>query len=217
MKIIIENNINFKNLLQNLEDSDDENDESRCKISQNKLDKNKITLECGHSFNFITLYNELLNQKDIIINMDTNKPNYGQIKCPYCRQMNNSLLPHVRLTNEMKFITGINSPENLCMSFFNCNHKLKSGPNKGMNCPNNGFYIDEVCFCRKHHSYYTTKQKKITPNQKINDSGENNSINKNICQVVLKHGNNKGKICGKKINDVDKNMCNFHFSKSNNS
>ena len=84
------NNINndfFKYLNSDNEDIDD-----ICLISNLSLEKNYITLPCGHRFNYTPLFNEVKNQKNYS-SLETSRIKKNQIKCPYCRTIVNNLLP----------------------------------------------------------------------------------------------------------------------------
>ena len=113
---------------------DEDEDENICLLTNEVLDENKITLPCNHSFNFVPLYKEICNQKKNANNLEICKVKYNQIKCPYCRQIHDVLLPHIKLTNAINFISGVNTPANLCMKFHTCEWKMKSGKNKGQPC-----------------------------------------------------------------------------------
>lgn len=184
MNIILQDNINFYEELQKLE-SDDE-DENTCLLTNMILDENKITLPCNHSFNFFPLYKEVINQKTgPMIGYETDRLNFDQIKCPYCRQKFNYLLPHIRLNNEMSYISGVNSPEKICMKFKNCSYIYKAGKNKGNNCNKTAFHSSNGCFCNTHQ--------KVASNKIINIKSTN------LCIATLKSGKRKGEACCAKI------------------
>ena len=52
----------MKYLMDNTNNTNNENKE-RCLISDELLDANYITLMCNHKFNFLELYNEVIEQK----------------------------------------------------------------------------------------------------------------------------------------------------------
>ena len=125
----------FKEL--NSECSDDENTKI-CMISHTPITYNSVKLECNHEFNYLPLYKELLLNKS-----------YRIIKCPYCRNVTDKLLPYVALAGVEK-IYGINSPKSLCMDGPKCLYKLKNGKNKGSECGKDGVESQEGTFCVKH-------------------------------------------------------------------
>ena len=94
MTSTIEFNVNLHKLLC-LENNDDAEDDV-CLISNNKLEKNPITLYCGHKFNYEFIFKEIKQQKCNNSNnyLETQKLTFKQIKCPYCRTIQNGLLPN---------------------------------------------------------------------------------------------------------------------------
>ena len=139
-------------------DNTDSNEDNKCLISRDLLDTTKVTLPCKHSFNYVPLYKEVFNQKKKLTVTEVVRLRYNQIKCPYCRQKMNNLLPHVRLNKEMCFISGVNTPEKMCMDFHTCNYLFKSGKNKDNCCPKPAYFDVEGCYCSTHHAY-ALKQK----------------------------------------------------------
>lgn len=201
MNIILEGNINFYEQLNNL-DSDDE-DENVCLLTNLPLDDNKITLPCNHSFNFFPLYKEVVNQKTgSFVGLEINRLSFNQIKCPYCRQKYDQLLPHIRLSNEMNYINGVNSPERLCMDFKDCAYIFKAGKNKGNNCPKTAFHSSKGCYCNTHQKIIYNKIKK------------DDSIC--LCKATLKSGKRKGEVCGIKIKG-EGDFCKRHCSSQSSS
>ena len=239
MNIVLEGNINFYDELHKL-DSDDDNDndnEPLCLLTNLPLDKNSIKLPCNHEFNFVPLYKEVVQQKTRTISshLNTDKLAYHQIKCPYCRQKTDSLLPHVRLSKEIGFISGVNAPEKMCMDFHTCTHTFKSGKNKDQCCLKPAYFDVEGCYCTTHHAY-TLKQKmkksskqtttkkpiKISTKKSTKVSSHTTSTNENgnsvidsptLCNAILKSGKRVGQVCGSKIKCKNDSFCKRHVSK----
>tara|TARA_B100000424_G_scaffold34375_1_gene23235 strand:+ start:8669 stop:9256 length:588 start_codon:yes stop_codon:yes gene_type:complete len=180
MNLIFEDNIDF---YKELEESSDEEEENICLLSGFPLDENKITLPCNHSFNFYPLYKEIYNQKYNRTNYKHHYVYTNQIKCPYCRQITNRLLPHVLPNNNMSFHKGVNTPEKYCMPFHTCTHLFKSGANKGNMCSKAAYYKDDKLYCKTHHNLKLSRSKKTI----------------NICKKILKSGARKGEQCGCKV------------------
>ena len=111
-----ENNLNiFNNLLkeENIIYNNELNDELHddlCLIDGLRLENNYITLECNHKFNYLSLYNEIVYQKTKKI-LDNSKLRINEIKCPYCRNISNKLLPFFKYY-EIDQIKGVNFPLN---------------------------------------------------------------------------------------------------------
>ena len=78
----------------------------KCLITNEKLKEGYVTLLCNHSFNYIPLYNDLLNHKKTL-HLDTQMLKMNEIRCPYCRNKQSVLLPYYECMGVPK-ITGIN-------------------------------------------------------------------------------------------------------------
>ena len=201
MNYVIEDNINFYDELNN---SDDE-DVNCCLITGMPLDKNKITLECGHEFNFNSLYNEVVNQKikNKYTHYSSDKLSLCQIKCPYCRNVQNKLLPHIKLNKEFAYITGVNTPKYLCMPFHTCQYLFKSGKRKNKLCCNTAYYnLDSDLsnsYCNTHHTQLQRKKNNISINTSADNSIVDNTTKNNsvlqTCKGILKSGKRKGQEC----------------------
>lgn len=100
MKYNIENNIDFyKELYGSLSEdklvNDDENVQL-CLITNLPLQDRYVKLKCGHNFNYDPLYKDISNHKKKFNNMEPikTKLKYNQIRCPYCRSVQDDLLPY---------------------------------------------------------------------------------------------------------------------------
>ena len=96
-KYNIEGNINFyEELYKSLDEEDNNNDDDICLITNEKLTDKFIKLNCGHKFNYIPLYNDLINYKFKYNNMEShhNKLKFNELRCPYCRNKQVGLLPY---------------------------------------------------------------------------------------------------------------------------
>ena len=110
VKYIIEGNLLFSEELNNELSLKEENIESNvCLISNLPLDDTNVKLECGHFFNYIPLYKDIKNHKQKFNIMESGIAilKNEQIRCPYCRHIQNSLLPYIELPGVEK-IHGIN-------------------------------------------------------------------------------------------------------------
>jgi hypothetical protein len=106
----IEGNIDFyASLYKSLdENSDDESDSQKkvCEITNSELTDRYVTLECNHTFNYDALYTEICKQKfefnsyttDVLSKTDLQSIRNSNldyyIKCPYCRNVQFTLLPY---------------------------------------------------------------------------------------------------------------------------
>ena len=73
-----------------------EEDENKCLITNQQLTDKHIIMDCGHKFNYIPLYNDIVNHKKKFNLMEGlhSKLNINEIRCPYCRKKQNHLLPY---------------------------------------------------------------------------------------------------------------------------
>ena len=127
VKYIIEGGINFyEELYKSLDDSDQDQDQDQdndietCQITGQPLTDKFVTMECNHKFNYIALYTEICKQKFVFqtykfsslsesdqIKLKDAKKDYF-IKCPYCRNIQFTLLPcYDNMVLEKRY--GINS------------------------------------------------------------------------------------------------------------
>jgi hypothetical protein len=216
--IVINGTDDFNMYLMMMITEKDESDNSSkdsetCLITNEELKDKFVTMECGHKFNYIPLINELLNQK---------KPNHLEVtkvkkfclKCPYCRSIQNGVLPYYPEIYEEK-ITQINWPPRRAYCRNKCCYKFKSGKRKGMLC--NKKCVHE--YCTSHEKLaLKQKEKKALIEKKKNNKIKNKKLksptinintnlkikiknkkiinNKITCTAILKSGKRKGEICG---------------------
>ena len=119
-KYNIEGNINFYDALYKSLDNDSDDENNLCQISGFPLETNSVTLECNHKFNYEPLYKEICRQKyefktyhdSMLTKQDRKKVEVSQldyfIKCPYCRNIQFSILPYYEEL-KLKPKYGINS------------------------------------------------------------------------------------------------------------
>ena len=120
LKYNLEGNINFYESLYKSLDDDSDDEDTLCQITGTPLDSKAVTLECKHKFNYDALYKEIFNQRFNFKTYDyiklsnkeqqflenSNKDYF--IKCPYCRNIQFTILPYYEeLGLDKKY--GINS------------------------------------------------------------------------------------------------------------
>jgi len=123
VKYTIEGGINFyEELYKSFDEPDVIETDDICQITGTPLIDRFITLECKHKFNYNAIYKEIYNQKCIfrtynfssLSQSDQDKFNDAKkdyfIKCPYCRNIQFTLLPYYEDLNLDKRY-GINSLE----------------------------------------------------------------------------------------------------------
>ena len=100
MKYNIEGNIDFfTELYKSLDDDDTQNsieEDNNCLITQLPLTDKFVEMSCGHKFNYIPLYNDILNHKNKFNSMEATSSalKRDEIRCPYCRKKQKTLLPY---------------------------------------------------------------------------------------------------------------------------
>lgn len=97
----IEGNIDFFSELYKSLDIEENNqkmpeDDNLCLISSQPLIDKFVTLTCGHKFNYIPLYYDIKNHKQKYNNLEGkhSQLKYDEIRCPYCRNKQQELLPY---------------------------------------------------------------------------------------------------------------------------
>lgn len=148
-------------------------DNGVCPISKQPI-INKITLKCGHSFEYQNLFNELIK----------NGNNTKYHKCPYCRNVTNGFIPYYDIESMHNFYKLKNRLNNFNNNYLQCQHVFKSGKNKGMNCTK--------CSHKFSHGNYCFLHKKI---KKIKEP--QNKVKQPQCSHILKNGNQCKKSCSK--------------------
>jgi hypothetical protein len=73
-----------------------ENDNNLCLITNEVLTDKFVEMSCGHKFNYIPLYKDILNHKSKFNSLESSssKLNKNEIRCPYCRKKQNNVLPY---------------------------------------------------------------------------------------------------------------------------
>ena len=105
-KYSVENKINFYEELAKSLISEEINVGKQCLITKESIIDKFVELECGHCFNYFPLWNEIYNQKFAPSFQRSNLKN--SIQCPYCRQIQNHLLPYYPEFN-LKLTYGVTS------------------------------------------------------------------------------------------------------------
>ena len=123
----------FSELYKSLEDEENkfktEDDNNLCLITNQPLTDKFVTMECGHKFNYIPLFNDLVNHKKKFNNMEgtaTHLKN-NEIRCPYCRKKTAEVLPYYEDLGLAK-VNGVNyidiNTNNVLDSYCNGIYKL---------------------------------------------------------------------------------------------
>ena len=86
-------------------ESDDDTTRGLCMITHSPLSSDYVTLECGHKFNYDAIFNDIYNHKKHFHELESSRLKSSQIRCPYCRNIQNSLLP---CPSGKKMVCGVN-------------------------------------------------------------------------------------------------------------
>lgn len=181
-----------------------------CLLTKEPLDDIHIVLNCGHKFNYVPLYKEVVIQKTSA-GMTTNGYynscllRTNELKCPYCRRVQDKLLPFLSYEN-VKKLRGVNAPESLCMKVRVCEYKhkhtettkkIKNGKKISESCECNATHVVTGGFyCKKHyelqlHAQVVQEASTSTSTTVASDCDENTTM----CGVIIKTGKNKGMPC----------------------
>lgn len=134
-------------------EEDEKTDMDLCLITNQPLTNNYVTLECGHKFNYIPIYKDILNhkQKFNVMEGGKGKLRINELRCPYCRKKQTELLPYYEELGLSK-VNGVN--------FYDPTAKQSSGISfKGAKCEYKG--INESFDPNKPESETNVKYKNI--------------------------------------------------------
>ena len=200
---------------------DDVNIDMCCLLTKEALNDIYITLNCGHKFNYIPLYKEMVIQKTSAGMTSSGYYNsctlrLNEMKCPYCRRVQDKLLPFLNY-HDVKRLKGVNAPESLCMKVRMCEHvetaKRKKNNKKEMSsaCECNAIHVvNGAYYCKKHYErqlqekeqqqeQHQEQHQEQQENKEETSSSftiiESESKNANVCGVIIKTGKKKGLPC----------------------
>jgi hypothetical protein len=101
LKYKIEGNIDFYAELYkslDIEENEEktEEDNNLCLISNQPLTDTYVQLICGHKFNYMPLYLDIKNHKQLFNSLEgtATRLNIDEIRCPYCRKKQKGVLPY---------------------------------------------------------------------------------------------------------------------------
>lgn len=148
---IIEGGLNFYEELLN--DNDNTEYENVCLISGQPITFNSMTLGCGHTFNYDSLFKDVISQKqrNKFGVADSARLSLGQFKCPYCRTKFNELLPYTPIKGFTAHIPGVNSPAYLCIKHKECSYRINKGKNTETVCNKPAFDSEIGTMCPHHY------------------------------------------------------------------
>ena len=111
--------------------------DTNCLITKEPI-INRITLHCGHDFEYDALLNNYLNDKKNTLFVKHN--------CPYCRKKMEGFIPyyedsHIRI-DPSKFKNN---------TYLTCEYVFKSGKHKNMKCNHCANKYKRGIYCKKHY------------------------------------------------------------------
>tara|TARA_B100001769_G_scaffold219247_1_gene179180 strand:+ start:1258 stop:1941 length:684 start_codon:yes stop_codon:yes gene_type:complete len=199
----ISNSQNIENIFNN-----------KCLISNEKLNVNNITLQCGHKFNYIELYNEVIYQKSNK-QYDNVRLKINQIKCPYCRQVSNFILPYYKYYNISKTI-GVNWPQKYSTDYDTVYNKKTICEHVNCDKPGCISLLTGKCFCNNHLLYTNIEEELLLTNENKLLYNKLSKLTVNKLKFILQDNNLK--LSGLKnqiinriilnIKDIDKYLLN---------
>lgn len=195
----IEGNIDFYAELFKSLDNDEDNidDNNLCLITSQPLIDKYVTLSCGHKFNYIPLYNDLVNHKTKFNALEGNRSQLrgNENRCPYCRNKQEVLLPCYEELG-LKKVPGVNVEAkcinvNYASKFKSCEY-LTPNPTFDPNCENpqeigylsnckflkcysvygsqiENNYGDDKYYCYKHKKVVVKQYKKAQQDKAIEE------------------------------------------------
>jgi len=109
----------------------DATEEDRCLISHEPLEKQRVKLPCGHSFNYAHIFAEVKRQKRQARLNDWPRVGDYAMKCPYCNVIHNGLLPPCE---GYPAVANVNSPIKWSLAASPCVHVFARGKRAGEMC-----------------------------------------------------------------------------------
>ena len=199
MNYIIEDNIDFYKSINDDNTINNNNEEGLCLITNEPLEPDFVSLKCGHAFNYIPLYNDILGHKTKGNRLEHKQfqLNKNQIRCPYCKTVQNKLLPYYEKKG-VKAILGVN---------------VQCPPNDSCN------YIHSSSWAKKLLKKQQDKEAKLLQKQQDKEAKllqkqqdkEAKLLQKqqDKCVFMLTRGINKGSQC--RCNIVENGFCKRHL------
>jgi hypothetical protein len=197
----------LKNMLNHSEPHEDEDGDSidntknkdednYCLLTKERLQNIHIVLECGHKFNYIPLYREVIAQKTIGLSFNgyytSHSLKRNQIKCPYCRNVQDKLLPYLEFDGVKKTFN-VNYPAKMSMTSQPCMHSVNLNSKKSKkntSCQECAIeYCNGIYVCKKHYEV------SLIANDHTNAPVSPPTSTSSKCGVILRYGKNKGNPC----------------------
>lgn len=187
-------------------------DDNYCLLTKEPLHSVHIELVCGHKFNYVPLYREIVVQKTIGLSPNgyytSHSLKRNEIKCPYCRNIQDKLLPYIEYDG-VKKTYGVNYPAKMSMTAQLCTYSTsvnnsnskKGKKSAGASCKDFALECcDGIYLCKKH--YHTTSSETLASETLAPTTASQ------TCGVILRYGKNKGTPC------TNSSTCRIHLNKN---
>ena len=165
-----ENTLFQQMLLKSLNETNNEiinSVEKICLITQDKLEADHITLpNCKHTFNYKSIFQEVVKQKIQYNSLETQKLGSWQMKCPYCRNTVEGILPYRDNNSKTRYV---NWPWEHSFIKNYCKYCFVSGKKKGKTCNK----ICENGYCTSHLKIINNRKKKQEEKEKKKEENKN--------------------------------------------
>lgn len=116
----------YAELYKSLDIEEDlEEDKNTCLITNQPLTDKYVTMSCGHKFNYVAIYKDIVNHKQKFNGLEggNGRLNTNQIRCPYCRKKQDTLLPYYEELGFAK-VNGVNFYDpNIKQANYSSNHQ----------------------------------------------------------------------------------------------
>jgi hypothetical protein len=121
-KYVVEGNISFYEELYKSLDEPESQEESAdlCLITNSPLTENFVTLNCNHKFNYDAIYNDIHCHKKKYNSMERCSVKQKEIRCPYCRTIHPSLLPHIEGYQKVHGVNYYDEKFEITSTYNNC-------------------------------------------------------------------------------------------------
>ena len=137
----------FKQINETHDISYNTNHSNVCLITNDPLELDHIVLHCNHKFNYYGIFFDTVNQKKNQAHMQSLKT--FELRCPYCRNIQDKILPYRKIPECDKKIHGVNFPSKYSMKNMKCCYVFKRGPRKGTQCNKES----DRSFCNQHTKF----------------------------------------------------------------
>ena len=174
--------------------TDETNQNIICPISRLPI-QNKIKLKCGHEFEYINLFQELM----------VNNRTSTYHKCPYCRKYHDGFIPFYDIDEMKPYFTMKSKYNHFKNNYLTCEYCFKSGKKKGEPCGNIAHRFKCGVYCYKHRHIETNKAN----NKSIDSKSKSIKKVKQQCTHILKNGF-QCKNCACQTIDTN-GMCKIHY------